>query len=122
VVLSRVLSGAVSTWTAVDLDGWLKGFLIGARMWRGTRKDLRASSQLPLEFHVRVLLDVSWCCMAPPYLEEEDFMEFDLEDGEDQGQEKALTIAHFFSSKRFNARDMFEEMCVAWGLQSLKPV
>jgi hypothetical protein len=92
------------------------------RMWWGTRKDLRASSQLPLEFHVRVLLDVSWCWMAPPYLEEEDLMEFDLEDGEDQGQEKALTIARFFSSKRFNARDMFEEMCVAWGLQSLKPV
>jgi hypothetical protein len=58
---------------------------------------------------------------APDH-QEEDFMEFDLEDVEEQGQGKALAMACFFSGKRFNARGMFEEMRVAWGLQSLNPV
>jgi hypothetical protein len=54
--------------------------------------------------------------------QEEDVVEFDLEEEVEQGQSKALAMTRFFSWKKFNTRGMFEEMRVAWGLHNLKPV
>jgi hypothetical protein len=51
-------------------------------------------------------------------LEEEDVVEFDLE--EEQAEVKPLDMVRFYSGKKFNVRGLFEEMSVAWGLQSMK--
>jgi hypothetical protein len=53
--------------------------------------------------------------------QEEDVLEFDLEEV-DRGEAKFLAMAHYFSGKKFNAKGLFEEMRVAWGLQCMKPV
>jgi hypothetical protein len=55
-------------------------------------------------------------------LEEEDVLEFDQEEEEEQVEVKPLALVQFYLGKKFNARGLFEEMRVAWGLQSLKPV
>jgi hypothetical protein len=51
-------------------------------------------------------------------LEEEDVVEFDLE--EEQAEVKPLAMVRFYSRKKFNVRGLFEEMSGAWGLQSMK--
>jgi hypothetical protein len=53
---------------------------------------------------------------------EQDVVEFDIDEEEAKGEAKVLAMAHFFSGKKFNAHGLFEEMKVAWGLHSLKPV
>jgi hypothetical protein len=49
-------------------------------------------------------------------------VEFDLEDEKKQVEVKSLAMVQFYSRKKFNASDLFEEMRVTWGLQSMKPV
>jgi hypothetical protein len=53
---------------------------------------------------------------------EEDVVEFDHGEDEAQGEVRALAMARYFSGKKFNARGLFEETKVAWGLFSLKSV
>jgi hypothetical protein len=53
---------------------------------------------------------------------EEYVVEFNLEDDEEHRQVKSLAMARFYSGKKFNARGLFEEMKVAWGLHSMKSV
>jgi hypothetical protein len=54
--------------------------------------------------------------------EDDDVVEFDLEEEDVQAQAKLLVMARFYLVKKYNVRGLFEEMRVAWGLQSMNPV
>jgi hypothetical protein len=51
---------------------------------------------------------------------DEDVMEIDLGE-EPQEATKFLAMVRFYSGKKYNAKGLFEEMKVAWGLLSMKP-
>jgi hypothetical protein len=55
-------------------------------------------------------------------IEEEDVVEFDLEEEDEQAEAKELAMVRFYLGKKYNVRGLFEEMRVAWGLHSMKPV
>jgi hypothetical protein len=51
----------------------------------------------------------------------DDMLEFDVDEEVAQGDIKFLAKAHFFLGKKYNARGLFEEMKVAWGLHTMQP-
>jgi hypothetical protein len=48
-------------------------------------------------------------------------LEFDLDEEELHDEVKFLAMAQNHSGKKYNARGLFEEMRVAWGLHDMKP-
>jgi hypothetical protein len=55
-------------------------------------------------------------------LKDDDVVQFDLENEDVQAEAKSLVMAGFYSGKKYNVGGLFEEMRVAWGLQSMNPV
>jgi hypothetical protein len=50
----------------------------------------------------------------------EEVLEFDLDEEELHDEVKFLAMTRYYSGKKYNARGLFEEMRVAWGLHDMK--
>jgi hypothetical protein len=50
----------------------------------------------------------------------EEVLEFDLDEEELHDEVKFLAMTRYYSGKKYNARGLFEEMKVAWGLHGMK--
>jgi hypothetical protein len=114
------MSGEGGSWPPISDMAWGKEIVNGSEYSSRPAQVLQSGQQF--EQTSRELVLHSAVQATDEVDEDEDVLEFDLEDEADRGEDKFLAMARFYSGKKFNATGLFEEMRVAWGLNSIKLV